>query len=171
MTIGIWIYLQAKKRQLKSNKTSQKSTIKSGSSNMKSKRIDLSKLHSGQINMPTLDEFEGLPKKPSNIQHFTTRHADLKQNQVLLGNKCAVPYDQTRVQLKHSINNVDFINASWIHVAQASEGVYDVPILHPFLPSSLISLICISGVALKCLYASYNSTISVSIHPLMRAKY
>ena len=108
---------------------------------MKSKRIDLSKLHSGQISMPTLDEFEGLPKKPSNIQHFTTRHADLKQNQGLLGNKCAVPYDQNRVQLKHSINNVDFINASWIHVAQASEGVYDVPVLHPFLPSSLISLI------------------------------
>ena len=65
----------------------------------------------------------------------------LKQNQDLLGNKCAVPYDQTRVQLKHSINGVDFINDSWIHIAQTSEGIYDIPIVHPFLPSSLISSI------------------------------
>ena len=91
--------------------------------------------------MPTIEEFEKLPKKPSNIQHFTTRHADLKQNQGLLGNKYAVPYDQTRVQLKRSINGVDFINASWIHIAQTSEGIHDIPIVDPFLPSSLISLI------------------------------
>ena len=108
---------------------------------MRSKRIHLCKIHSGKINIPTIDEFENLPKKPSNIQHFATRHADLMQNQGLLGNKCAVPYDQTRLQLKHSINGVDFINASWIHIAQTSEGICDIPIVHPFLPSSLISLI------------------------------
>ena len=108
---------------------------------MRSKRIHLSKLHSEKINMPTIDEFEKLSKKPWNIQHFTTRHADLKQNQGLFGNKYAVPYDQTRVQLKHSINGVDFINASWIHIAQTSEGIYDIPIVHPSLLSSLISLI------------------------------
>ena len=147
MTIGIWIYIRAKKKQLTSNETSKKnqakSRMKSGStsSNMKSKCIHLSKLHTGKINMPTIDEFEKLPRKPSNIQNFTTRHADLKQNQGFIGNKFAVPYDQTRVQLKHSVNNVDFINASWVHIAQTSEGVYDIPIVHPFLPSSLISLI------------------------------
>ena len=50
MIDGGWISFSAKKNQLKPNKTPKKNRIKSGSSssNMRSKRIHLSKFHSGR---------------------------------------------------------------------------------------------------------------------------
>ena len=108
---------------------------------MKSKQIPLVKLYSGDINKPRIDEFDELPKKPEIIKHFTTMKANLTKNLNLTRIKDIVPYDQNIVQLKQPVNNVDFINASWVHIVQTSEGVYNLPILHPFLPSSMISLI------------------------------
>ena len=91
--------------------------------------------------MPRIDEFDELPKKPEIIKHFTTMKENLTKNLNLTRIKDIVPYDQNIVQLKQPVNNVDFINASWVHIVQTSEGVHNLLILHPFLPSSMISLI------------------------------
>ena len=141
--IGIWMCVRAKKNQLKPIKGSKKKRNNSGSTstNTKSKRIPLNKLFSADIRMPTTDEFDELPVKPKSIQHFSTIKADLLKNQNLIRTKGVVPYDQNIVQLKHSENNVDFVNASWVNIVQTSDGLYDLPVLHPYLPSSMIGLI------------------------------
>ena len=52
--------------------------------------------------------------------------------------KDILPYDQTRVKLKTTINGVDYINASWIQRAKESH-VYDE--VYEFLPASKINFL------------------------------
>ena len=107
-----------------------------------SKRVPIIKIMTGQVDMPSEEEFDKLFRFEDDLGSRLTQYQG-KRNDGEGGrnlNRRALPFDKNRVKLKNTTDGNDYINASWI-VSNNEDGTYDEVVYSDYIPYSKIEFI------------------------------
>ena len=126
-------FISTKKNKWVSNKDVKKKI-------MKSTEIEIRKLLTNDVDVPTLDEFEYLNDQERLRNHFTTIQGNFKEHNTRKIVNPILPYSHSKVTMKNSSNVDGFINASWV-LQPEDEGNYDSISTFPYLPSTQVGII------------------------------
>ena len=103
-------------------------------------KIPVSKIISGKTDDSIRKEFDKLEDKARLRPQPPTLKATLLKNKPFNADPNVIPYDFSRVEISHVLNEGDYVNASWINRLK-EEKDYDSLIFNQYLPQSLIGLI------------------------------
>ena len=107
-----------------------------------SKRVPIHKIMSGDVDMPTEEEFETLFRFTDDLTSRLTQYQG-KRNDGKEGrnvNSRALPFDFNRVKLRNVSDGNDYLNASWI-ISNTEDATYDEIVYSDYMPYEKIDFI------------------------------
>ena len=105
-----------------------------------STKIPISKIISGKDDTSISKEFEKIDEDERLRPPPSTLKATMQKNQRFNVDQNVIPYDFNRVKISDTLNEGDYVNATWLHTLK-EEGHYDELICNQYLPHSMIGVI------------------------------
>ena len=141
VTITVWLTKRRKSCSIDNDKAE---SISAAQQKNKSRRISLTDVINGSINMPTAKEFNDLVSfQEDDVGQRLTRYQGKRFNTLGSLNlvSSVLPFDKNRVKLRNLIDGYDYINASFISQADSEDDTYSSVVYSSTLSSRKIRMI------------------------------
>ena len=130
-------------RKWKKNKHVIEKTVELSEIKPSSRDVPISAIASGNVCLPSEEEFGKLVTFTENIgQRYTTSQGERYNKSFGFNlNRNVLPFDHNRVKLRNPIDHCDYVNATWISRIVEDEPTYDQLIYSSYVPYDNINFI------------------------------